>query len=152
MIECRFSLTGEPMSTFEIQGLKVPAFSGSGPHVNRALSPCLMALGPIPRGRYWVFDRQSGGLTGPLRDLFTGRSDWFALYGIDQKIDDEVFCGQVKRGRFRLHSKGMLGRSEGCVVIEQRSDFMTIRSILRRLPPQAVPGSPLKAYAVLSVL
>jgi len=151
MIECRFSLTGEPMSTFEIQGLRVPAFSGLGPHVNQAMSACLVALGPIPTGRYWVFDRQSGGLTGPLRDLFTGRSDWFALYGIDQKVDDEVYCGHVKRGRFRLHPKGMLGRSEGCVVIDENADFMLVRSVLLRQKPQTVQGSPLKAYAVLSV-
>lgn len=36
-----------------------------------------------------MLDRQSGGKLGWLYDLFNGRDDWFALYAIDENIDDE---------------------------------------------------------------
>ena len=74
-----------------------------------------------PPGEYYIIDRQFGGLLGPLRDLFTGRDQWFALYAIDDEIDDEVFCDKVKRGLFRLHPNGPFGRSEGCVVINNNT-------------------------------
>lgn len=100
---------------------------------------------------YYVFDRESGGLLGPLRDMFSGRSHWFALYAHDGRIDDETFCEMVKRGQFRLHPKGELGRSEGCVVIDRQPDFARIRGMLKSLAPVPVPGSKLKAYGVLTV-
>jgi len=104
------------MSTFKCGSTSFPAFSGLGEHVNRRASACILNTGPIPPGEYYIIDRQSGGLLGPLRDLFTGRDQWFALYAIDDKIDDEVFCDKVKRGLFRLHPRGPFGRSEGCIL------------------------------------
>ncbi|MBT0962864.1 tlde1 domain-containing protein [Denitromonas iodatirespirans] len=92
-----------------------------------------------------------GGLLGPLRDFFTGRDDWFALYAADGRIDDETFCDAVKRGNFRLHPKGRLGRSEGCVVIDRAADYVHLRTLLKSVRPQTVPGASLQAYGSLVV-
>ena len=151
MIQSSFVLNGLPMSSFKLIGREFPAFSGLAPHVNKRLSACLIGVGPIPPGLYYVFDREAGGLFGPLRDLFTGRSDWFALYGADNRIDDEVYCDKVKRGNFRLHPKGSLGRSEGCVVIDKPGDFIQVRMLLKSFKPAPVLGSKLHAYATLLV-
>jgi hypothetical protein len=108
MIECTFELNDKPMSELKCDAKAFPAFSGYGAHVNRRASACLSGLGPIPPGTYYILDRQSGGLLGPLRDYFSGHSNWFAFYANDGKVDDETFCNSVKRGNFRLHPKGPL--------------------------------------------
>src|SRR5690606_8946848 len=120
-------------------------------HVNRRVSSCIPGTGPIPPGVYYIFDRQSGGLLGPLRDLFTGRDEWFALYADDGRIDDETFCKKVKRGEFRLHPKGTTGLSERCIVIDKKTDSMSLRAILKSSKQIAVPGIELKAYGRLVV-
>ncbi len=71
MHECSFELNDKPMSAFR--------------------------MGLIPPGIDYIFDRPSGGLLGPLQDLFNDHSYWFALYAIDGKIDDETYCNKVKR-------------------------------------------------------
>ena len=151
MIECIFTLNDKPMSTFGCGSVSFPAFSGLGEHANRRLFACVAGIGPIPPGTYYIFDRQSGGLLGPLRDIFTQRDDWFALYAIDGHIDDEAYCESVKRGNFRLHPKGASGRSEGCVVINQKPDFLRLYAMLKSAAPVQVPGSSLKAYGRLTV-
>ena len=139
------------MSAFTIGSLSVPAFSGLGKHINKRSSACLVGQGPIPPGQYYIFDRQGGGRLGWLRDLFSDHSDWFALYAIDEKIDDETFCNNLARGRFRLHPKGPCGISEGCITIEKLVDFHHIRAILKSVSPSAVPGSDLRAYGKVVV-
>jgi len=152
MIDCTFELNGKPMSTFKCGTTSFPAFSGLGKHVNKRISACIPNQGPIPPGTYYIFDRQSGGLLGPLRDLFTSRDEWFALYAIDDYIDDdETFCKKVKRGQFRLHPKGPTGKSEGCIVIEKKTDYQFLRSILKNSVQFEIPGSKLEAYARLVV-
>jgi hypothetical protein len=151
MFPCSFELNDKPMSTFKTVGLGFPAFSGLGESVNRRARACVQGVGPIPPGSYYIFDREVGGLLGPFRDLFTGRTDWFALYSIDGRIDDETLCDSVKRGSFRLHPKGTLGRSEGCVVIDKPADFMQLRAVLKSIRPTPIPGSKLSAYGTLVV-
>jgi len=151
MIDCTFELNDKPMSTFKCGATSFPAFSGLNKHVNRWLSACIPNEGPIPPGTYYIFDRQSGGLLGPLRDLFTSRDEWFALYADDDRIDDETFCKKVKRGQFRLHPKGTTGRSEGCIVIEKKTDYQFLRAILKNSEQVEVPGIELKAYGRLVV-
>lgn len=146
MADFTFDLNGKRMSALKCGALSFPAFSGFGLHVNRRESVCLAKVGAIPPGQYYIFDRQSGGLLGPLKDMFTGRGEWFALYAIDGKIDDETFCNEVKRGNFRLHPKGQLGISEGCITVENRNDFHRLRAIIKGSPQVAVPGVDLKAY------
>lgn len=86
-----------------------------------------------------------------FRNLFSDHSDWFALYAIDGKIDDETFCNQLARGHFRLHPKGPRGISEGCITIEKLADFHHIRAILKSTSASAVPGSNLRAYGKVVV-
>lgn len=151
MFRCTFELNDKPMSAFRVGALEIPDFSGLGEYTNRKMMACTRGVGPIPPGTYYIFDRESGGMLGPLRDAFTGRGDWFALYSDDERIDDETFCNSVKRGNFRLHPKGTLGRSEGCVVIDRQADFFRLRALLKSTQPTGVPGSKLKAYGILIV-
>lgn len=152
MIDCIFELNNKPMSTFKCGPITFPAFSGLGSHANRRMSACHPNVGPIPPGTYYIFDRQPGGLLGPFRDLFSDKGEWFALYAIDGKIDDETYCDRVKRGNFRLHPKGALGVSQGCIVIEKLADFQRLRAILRGSPTILVPRVGLKAYGKVRVI
>ena len=146
MIDCRFKLNDKPMSIFWCGATQFSAFSGLGAHVNRGGSACLASEGPIPLGHYYIFDRQVGGLRAPFDRLFGPRRDWFALYAVDGKIDDETYCDKVRRGEFRLRPKGDQGISCGCITINSPNEFQFLRTILTSTKPSAVPGSTLKAY------
>ena len=146
MIDCSFELNGKPVSSFKMGASSFPAYSGLGKHINKKLSECLENLGPIPRGKYYIFDRQSGGILGPLRDSITGRDEWFALYAIDGNIDDETYCKKVKRGLFRLHPKGPQGISQGCIVINSWARFQVVSSLLKGTKKELISSVGLEAY------
>lgn len=103
MYECSFVLNDKPISLFKIGAFSAPAFSGSGQQVNRRSSACFAGAGPIPPGSYYIFDRQSGGRLEWFWKLVNDHSEWFALYAIDERVDDETFCNRIRRGHFRLH-------------------------------------------------
>lgn len=126
MLNCTFRLNEEPMSTFHCGSIDFSAFSGNGMHTNRRTSACVPNEGPIPPRTYYIFARQSGGLLGPLRDLFSDKDTWFALYAVDGKIDNETFCSKVKRGSLGLHPRGPLGISKGCTTLDSpvRNQFL----------------------------
>jgi hypothetical protein len=151
MIDCTFVLNGEPMSVFVAGAAQYPAFSGIGDHINKPNSACIKDLGPIPRGTYYIIDRQSGGLLGGIRDMLTGRDEWFALYTIDGNVDDKTFCEKIERGQFRLHPKGTLGISYGCIVINKKSDFDVLRAKLKHTNTIKIPSSELLAYGKVVV-
>ncbi|WP_370261612.1 DUF2778 domain-containing protein [Limnobacter sp.] len=151
-MECSFRLNGLPMSAVKYAHLEFPAFSGLGSHVNKSNYTCHKNVGAIPIGYYYIVDRSSGGWLGEIRDLFSSKSEWFALYALDGKIDDEVFCNSVARGQFRMHPKGSLGRSEGCIVLANERDFQSLSVLIRKHPPVAVPNTKFLAYGVLSVI
>jgi hypothetical protein len=151
MPDCTFELNGKPMSALHCGAVSFPAFSGLGKSINRREYACHASVGPIPPGTYYIVDRQSGGLLGPLRDIFNDRKDWFALYAIDGSIDDITYCNMVKRGSFRLHPKGPLGISEGCITIESHVDFQHLRAMLKGSAQTAIPGMSLKAYGKVVV-
>ncbi|BEU66489.1 hypothetical protein MAFF301069_10440 [Ralstonia pseudosolanacearum] len=111
----------------------------------------LGTLCPIPPGTYYIVDRKSGGKLGWLWDMAGNRSEWFGLYADDQRIDDEVFCEEVKRGNFRLHPMVGRGISKGCITIEKQSDFNRIRLMLRNAGTSAIPGTDLKTYGKITV-
>lgn len=146
MLECSFDLNGKPMSSFKLNSFNFPAYSGQDGHANRRELACLANSGPIPPGSYYIFDRQSGGLLGPLWDLFRDHDDWFALYALDGKIDDETFCSGGKRGNFRLHPRGRMGISRGCITLDKQSDFYKLRALLKSAKQSNVPGTTLQAY------
>jgi len=83
LIGCSFKLNDKPMNSFKMGAPSFPAYSGLDEHINKKTSACLEGFGPIPSGKYYIFDRQSGGILGPLRDFITGRDEWFALYAIE---------------------------------------------------------------------
>ena len=151
MIECTFKLNNEKTSKLCLGASSYSAFSGIGDHVNKTISQCIKAKGPIPKGLYYIIDRQSGGLLGPLRDLFNDKDEWFALYACDETIDDFTFCDEVKRGNFRIHPKGPLGISQGCVTIESLSDFKIIRSLLKGTEVEFIPNTNIECYGTLKV-
>ena len=124
-----------------------PAFSGLGRYVNSREAACLADWGPIPPGTYYIFDREVGGRLGSLLARLEQKVDWFALYAIDEKIDDETYCNKVRRGEFRLHHGS---GSKGCITIANSSDFQSLRTLLRR-KASPVPGSKLLAYGKLVV-
>ncbi|WDD95139.1 DUF2778 domain-containing protein [Burkholderia sp. FERM BP-3421] len=151
MVECSFKLNGENMSSLKRGSLSFPAFSGMDRHRNQRRSARIPHLGPIPPGTYYVLDRQSGGMLGQLKELFNDKRDRFALYAIDGKIDDEVFCNRVRRGQFRLHPKGNLGISEGCITLERSIDFYRVRRILKGQRTTVIPGTQLQMYGRVTV-
>jgi len=154
LIECRFKLNDKSMSVFSIGASSFPAFSGLGTDVNRRAAMCRSGTGPIPPGKYYIFDRQSGGMLGPLWDRLGGRDKraWFSLYAIDGKIDDYLICDQITRGNFRLHPKWIYGISKGCITIENYLDFQCIRAILKGTQQVAVEGTSLTTYGIVSVI
>lgn len=151
MINCTFKLNNQPMSKLTCGSTSFPAFSGTEAHRNKRISMCIPNKGPIPTGTYYIIDRQSGGLLGPLRELFSSKDQWLALYAIDKKIDDSTFCQKVKRGQFRIHPKGALGISEGCITFEKMSDFNFFKSIIKETKKCKIPGTEIEAYGKLTV-
>ena len=152
MLDWFFYLNNKPMSKLTTGAVSVDAFSGTGNHINGCLSGSVPNQGPIPPGDYYIVDRPTGGRLGKIKDRFTGKRDWFALFADDDEIDDWTSWMLVDRGNFRLHPKGPRGISEGCVTIEKRVDFEKIRGILLNSKPEAIPSrQDLLAYGKLHV-
>ncbi|MBR0649810.1 DUF2778 domain-containing protein [Roseomonas terrae] len=147
----QFVLNDQPMSTLVRSDLSVPAFSGLSDNVNRCASACFVNQGPIPPGTYHIVDRPTGGILGGVRDWWSGKSEWFALFADDGSLDDAMLCDEVSRGNFRLHPKGPLGISQGCITVENWNDFQRVRNLLLSETPQPVPGSALTAYGSVTV-
>lgn len=151
MITCSFELNGKPSSLFWCDTLAFEAFSGAGSHVNRRESACLVGVGPIPPGRYYILERESNGLLAAMRDHVLRRSDWFALYADDGRVDDETFCDGVRRGEFRLHPIGPSGISRGCIVIRDAGLFPVLAATIRRSATFPVRGTRFRAFGELWV-
>ena len=158
MFRCNFILNDQPLSDLVVGGSRFaggerfPSFSGMDEHRNKRASACHPNIGPIPPGQYYIFDRQSGGRMAALREAFgTSKEGWFALYKDDGQIDDQVICESISRGQFRLHPKGPLGISQGCITIDSESDIQRLRALLRSIPAVAVAGTSLKAYGIITV-
>lgn len=133
------------------------AFSGRGNGRDNPAATSQQAIGPIPKGIYYIIDRQSGGRIGWFRDLWgeygygtTDHTEWFMLW--NPKTGDSTMVDGVKRGAFRLHPVGPMGLSEGCITIANPGQFKQLATYLRgqgaTIP---VPGSPSKAYGTVEV-
>ncbi|SDQ76062.1 Protein of unknown function [Paraburkholderia tuberum] len=135
----------------------VPAFSGKGRYIDDPDSTKVVSAGAIPAGEYYIVDRESGGHFGWLwdsaKDLLvdTHRAEWFALYHIDQHIDDWMFVDGVRRGSFRLHPVGRSGESDGCITLSSREQFKALRSYLKAQPPAFIPGTMTRYYGTINV-
>jgi hypothetical protein len=159
-ITCVFNLNSEQFSILGCHGEGVPpmlkAFSGRDRGRDNPNSTGLPDIGPIPKGTYYIIDRQSGGHLGWLHDISsrigsTDHSQWFMLWNKD--TGDTTYVNKVKRGAFRLHPIGPLGLSEGCITVTDIEGFKKFAAALRkRKPDLAVPGTTLKAYGIVQVL
>lgn len=64
-IRCTFALNGKTMSTLNCPGFgMVPAFSGKDSGRDNPNATGIEGVGPIPKGTYYILDRQSGGHAG----------------------------------------------------------------------------------------
>lgn len=154
MVICSFELNAKPMSKFICEQVAYDAFSGFGIHKNLKASACLPTFGPISPGQYYIIDRKSGGVKKRLRQFFDVRDPkdgWFALYAADGRIDDKTFCDGVERGNFRLHPKGSMGISQGCIVIDNELLFDQLAMKLRGSDQMLVPGVDVKGYGIVTV-
>jgi hypothetical protein len=79
------------------------------------------------------------------------KKDWFSLYRADDVIDDVTRIDGVERGQFRLHPKGLAGRSEGCITLESKNDFEKIRQRLLNNEKRLIPGTNIQYYGTIEV-
>lgn len=91
-------------------------------------------------------------MLGAFRDTINGRRDWFSLLADDGKIDDATICNKVIRGQFRLHPKGTLGISQGCIVIDDVDRFQHLRALLKTSAQQKIPGTSIMTYSRVNVI
>ncbi|KAB0632939.1 DUF2778 domain-containing protein [Burkholderia latens] len=150
-MQISFKLNGLPLSELTHGAQKMPAFSGHGIYRNKQQYQCVVKNGPIPQGTYCIVERQSS--LSDIPHLFRGvnKFEWFALYAKDRKIDDELFCSQVRRGQFRLHPRGPPGISEGCMTVENRSDFLALRRTILNAHKFRTAGTSYDAYGTVVV-
>ncbi|MGZ7176332.1 DUF2778 domain-containing protein [Burkholderia gladioli] len=157
-IRCTFDLNGKTTSTLNCPGFgMISAFSGTKSGRDNPNATDIEGVGPIPKGTYYIVDRQSGGRLGWFHDAIgkygigtTDHTKWFMLW--NASTGDSTYVGNVKRGQFRLHPMGQLRLSEGCITVTNPTTFDRLAEYLRKngadLP---VPGSTFKAYGTVDV-
>lgn len=156
-VYCTFRLNGQLFSDLDCGGVgRFPAFSGYGAARNDPRFVAKVDEGPLPRGRYYILDRQSGGRLGWLynsldRVFGVDHERWFSLYRDDGVFDDWTFVQNIRRGNFRLHPMGPRRSSKGCVTLMYPTQFDWLRAALKcTLPLILADGS--RAYGVLRVV
>ena len=136
------------------------AFSGNDIYRNRGGCGMIINKGPLPAGHYYIVERPSGNWVNSVRSwaideiksafkYHVDHSEWFALYRVDNTIDDSTFFRGVTRGGFRLQPGQV---SEGCITLASQSDFNMLRNALLRTSRIPVPGTDLKAYGTIEVI
>jgi hypothetical protein len=85
-VRCTFTLNRKNTSALVCPGYGVvEAFSGQMHGRDNPDAVALKGVGPIPRGVYYIVDRQSGGMLGSIRDSLspnvgsTNHNKWFML-------------------------------------------------------------------------
>lgn len=163
-LQGKFVVDNSPLSPLTLFGVGVfMAFSGEGIYRNRGGCTAIKDNGPIPAGRYWIVERPRGGLRSRTlawaKDTWntvngapTDRSEWFALYRDDGRIDDQTWVEGIERGNFRLHPTGRGGHSFGCITLQSRSEFQALRRALLYTPTIPTGRSGLHAYGVIEVI
>ncbi|QBR00317.1 DUF2778 domain-containing protein [Paraburkholderia pallida] len=156
--QCFYNLNGQRMSTLTCVGIGgFAAFSGSGVDTNNPASIAIRNSGPLPLGLYYIVARPSGGRMGWLYDFVKDQAsgvhheDWFALYRDDGQIDDYTVINGVRRGNFRIHPNGRLGRSEGCITIAAQRDFARLRQWLLSQKTGVIPRTGISYYGTVIV-
>jgi len=159
LVYCTYVLNGEPLSRLVCDGVSYDAFSGdASSYVNDVRYQDVPKRGPLPLGRYYILDRESGGTFGwieqPLRDYFakTNRSEWLSLYRDDGIVDDQTSINNIQRGAFRIHPVGPRGVSEGCVTLTSKLAFEHLRLYIRNRQGTVIPGRRIRHYGFLDVI
>ena len=157
-ISCQFALNNSQFSTFICAGIGAfAAFSGNGLGRDNPAAVDKPDIGPLPPGRYYIVDRESGGRMGSIRDFVlkhfygTDRTTWFALYRSDDVIDDWTSINGIRRGNFRLHPIGPRRLSDGCIAIVSPSQFKMLYDRLKSTPTISIPGTAMRAYGTVDV-
>ncbi|MBO1361290.1 DUF2778 domain-containing protein [Acetobacter sacchari] len=154
---CSFILNGRPLGTLICDGQSYAAFSGNGKGQDNPAMTNVPEIGAIPKGRYYIVDRPTGGRLGWLRDALhniANSSDntyWFALWADDKQIDDWTYIEGVKRGNFRLHPIGTTGRSDGCITLSNPATFTPLRERLLKSKEVTIPGTSVRYYGTVIV-
>lgn len=157
-ISCTFILNRKTTSILSCDGtMPVTAFSGQKEGRDNPADTAKEDIGPLPKGRYYLVDRQSGGILGPIRDFWdahgygtTDRTKWFMLW--NPVSGDQTNIDGITRGNFRLHPMGPRRLSEGCITVVSPYEFDRLQNFIRSQKPSIpVPGSDLKAYGTLEV-
>ncbi|CAN7395394.1 DUF2778 domain-containing protein [Trinickia sp. LjRoot230] len=157
-ISCQFILNNDRFSTLSCLGVGTfTAFSGNGTGRDNPAAVDKPDVGPLPPGRYYVVDRESGGLMGSIRDFAlkhlygTDRTTWFALYRNDGVIDDWTSINGIRRGNFRLHPIGPRRLSDGCIALVDPRQFNMLHDRFKSASTISVPGTAMRAYGTVDV-
>jgi hypothetical protein len=157
-VRCTFALNNKTTSALYCSGFgSVTAYSGQKWGRDNPKATAAEDVGPLPAGTYYIVDRQSGGMLGWARDLWsedgygtTDRTKWFALW--NPSTGDTTMTDGIRRGSFRLHPEGPQHLSEGCITVGSHIEFDQLRQfILSRKPDLPVPRSSLRAYGTVDV-
>ncbi|WP_095833581.1 DUF2778 domain-containing protein [Brenneria goodwinii] len=153
MLNFTFTLNSKPMSELVCGAYRFQAFSGDGPYINKRNYSCMKDIGALPPGDYLIVDRPWGGPRSIVYGAAKLKFLWFALYRIDNSIDDYTWCNGVERGNFRLHPQVTVrGRSFGCITLPNNTHFMMLRSLLLSHGKSLYHGSNIETYGMLSVI
>ncbi|CAG4893377.1 DUF2778 domain-containing protein [Paraburkholderia gardini] len=157
-IRCTFGLNSKTTSALHCSGFgTVTAYSGQKWGRDNPKAIAAQDVGPLPPGTYYIVDRQSGGMLGWARDLWseygygtTDRTTWFALW--NPTTGDTTMVNGIRRGNFRLHPEGPRRLSEGCITVVSHLEFDQLNRFIRsRKPTLQVPGSDMRAYGTVDV-
>jgi hypothetical protein len=147
-----FTLNSKPMSSLVgPDGKSYSAFSGLGKEADDPSKTADAGAGPLPKGKYYIVDRPEGGAVGHFISWLRNKNTWFALYRDDDKIDDQTKVNGVTRGQFRLHPKGPLGISEGCITVNEQKAYNALRQQLLTIQKETIPGTSLQYYGTVTV-
>jgi len=148
------ALNKQPTTTLKCEcGEEYSVFSGLNSAVNDPGQVANMDIGPIPKGRYYIVDRQTGGAMGWLRDsvraaLGNDPTKWFALVPIDGNTDDCTVVNGIVRCGFRLHPGR---RSQGCITFSKGNEFLKLRDLLEKTTKGVIPGTNRSYYGTVTV-
>lgn len=81
----------------------------------------------------------------------TLKDDWFALFRVDNKIDDFTTYNSNERSLFRLHPKVGSGVSLGCITLTNKSQFDFLRAKLLNQEPMNIPSTSIRTYGIILV-
>ncbi|MDO5666512.1 MAG: DUF2778 domain-containing protein [Alcaligenaceae bacterium] len=130
-------------------------FSSSDAETRNRIECSHLTNATLPPGSYWIVDRPRGGVRSRMIAMIQGfvsgndRDDWFALYRIDEKFDDETEIQGNTRSNFRIHPRSYAGTSYGCITFEHQSDYNVFRNFVLKIAPRTMGDR--KVYGIVNV-